>query len=418
MQHFAGLQLKKITFNTFFQFIVRLISSATTLIVTLLIAYFSGIEMLGSFTKILAFVSIFYLIADFGINPMFLKQHVNDAEKNLGNLLVLRVLLAGCLIPIAVLIALLLPQNSIHSTGFLNIEKLGIFVFSLTILTTAINLSFQSILQKKLTYQLSLLPSLLSSLVLLLFVFIGATRHSLTFFLFAYVLAGAIACVLLWWAIKRRFSLHLKLINFSTFAKTLLIASAPFGLILISNLIYSKIDTFIIALYHSNYDVGIYGISYRFFEFSISVPFFLSASVYPLLLEKLLDKKSYDLLLKKYLQFFLAVSVFSGFLLFLSAPLIQILKSDFRLSIFPLQVLSLSLPFFFLTSLLQWHFLIHKKIKFLLILYFSALLSNIFLNLIFIPKYSYTAAAFTTVFCEGLVFFVMLWYFRQGKDRS
>lgn len=412
MQRFKGIELKKITLNTGFQFLIRLSTSFSTLIATLLIAYFSGYELLGSFTKIVAFVSVFYLIVDFGMNPMFLKTHFQNIEKNLGNLLVLRIAMSFFFIPLVCIIALILPYNPTNSSGFSPLEKNGILIFSLTILTTAIQISLQTLLQKKLAYKLSILPSFISSIVLIFLIYVGVIQDSLPLILFAYVLAGGIVCILLGLLLKGVFSLRLVLHKFMPFAKALFLLSLPLGMMIVFNVIYSKSDIFLIALFQNNKDVGIYGISYRFFEVAISIPTFLSNSIYPLLLGKLTNSKDYTTLLKKYLQLFGALSIVGTVIVFLSSPLLQILKPEFVTSVLPLQILSLSLPFFFLTSILQWHFLIKGKMKFLVLLYLSVLLFSIFLNLIFIPKYSYTAAAMTTVLSEGLVFFAMLWYFR------
>lgn len=413
MQRFNGIELKKITLNTLFQFLIRLSTSFSTLIATLLIAYLSGYELLGSFTKIVAFVSVFYLIVDFGMNPMFLKTYFQSIEKNLGNLLVLRVIMSLLIIPIVCFIALTLPYNPTHSSGFSPLEKNGILIFSLTILTMAIQISLQTLLQKNLAYKLSILPSFISSIVLIGLIYVGVTQDNLPLILFAYVLAGGVVCVLLGLLLKGVFSLRLTLHKFIPFAKNLFLLSLPLGVMIVFNVMYSKSDIFLIALFQSNKDVGTYGISYRFFEVAISIPTFLSNSIYPLLLDKLTNSKDYTALLRKYLQLFGAFSVAGTVLVVFFSPILQIIKPEFVTSVAPLQILSLSIPFFFLTSLLQWHFLIKGKMKFLVLLYFFALVTSIILNLIFIPKYSYMAAAIITVFSEGLVFFAMLWYFRE-----
>lgn len=418
MYRLAGLQLKKISVNAFFQLAVRLTSSFSTLIVTLLIAYFAGYELLGSFTKIVAFVSIFYLLTDFGINATFLKQHLKDTEKSMGNLIILRILMAIILIPAATMAASLLPYNSTSGSGFSALEKNGILIFSLTIMTTAITTSLQALLQKKLSFSLSLLPSLLASLSLLIVVYFGVFSNNLSLILFSYVVSGGVLCLLLGLTVKGQYNLQLKTQKFFSFARQLLLLSSPLGLILFFNLVYSKADTFLIALYKTNFDVGVYGISYRFFELAIAVPTFLSNGIYPVLLSKLKSKKDYESALNKYLQLFAGVSVIATGLLFIFSPFMEILKQDFKASVAPLQILSLSLPFFFLTSILQWHFLILKKLKFLVVIYLLVLVFNIFLNVIFIPKYSYMAAAATTVISEGLVFLVMLWYFKVSKKTT
>lgn len=396
---------------------LRITTSIPTLIATLLIAYFAGYETLGSFTKIVAFVSIFYLIVDFGMNSIFLKHYFEKVEKYFGNLILFRLLFSLALIPLIALLSYFLPENKLAGTGFTEFEKYGIIIFSLTVITTGVNISLQTLLQKKLSYYVSLIPSALSSLVLLALIVVASFKHDLYLLLFSYIASGAILVSSLLFIIKRKYNVKIILSgNFSSFSKSLFISSLPFGAMLIFNLLYAKADTFILSIFRPNFDVGVYGISYKFFELLLAIPTFLANSVYPLLLQQSKNSNGYSQLFKKYASLFLFVSLLLTVLAFFGSPFITIFKTDFVKSVVPLQLLSLSLPFFFLTSLLQWHFLIRNKIRFLVPLYASALFLNIILNIIFVPRYSYYAAALTTGICEALVFIVMLWYFRRDKS--
>ncbi|KKU85598.1 MAG: Polysaccharide biosynthesis protein [Candidatus Gottesmanbacteria bacterium GW2011_GWA2_47_9] len=79
------------------------------------------------------------------------------------------------------------------------------------------------------------------------------------------------------------------------------------------------------------------------------------------------------------------------------------IKSDFSASIPALRVLSLGLPFFFLTSLTMWTLIALKKQWALAGIYGLSMVINIALNLWLIPVYGYMAAAWITVLSEGVV---------------
>lgn len=416
MQHFSGIYLKRISVNTVIQFFLRITNSIPTLAATILVAYFGGYETLGSFTKVIAFVSIFYLVVEFGLNSVFLREYFNSFEKYFGNLILLRLIFSLILIPVVIFFAYLLPQNKIAGTGFSDFEKYGIYIFSLTLITVGLSTSLQAILQKKLSYYLSLFPSLAYSLILLVCVIISSIKGDLHLLLFSYVLSGVVLVVLLLTVIKKTYRITFrKTPDFYEFSKRLFIMSLPLGAMLSFNLLYTKADTFLLALFRPTYDVGVYGISYKFFEVLLTLPTFLANSVYPLLLQNDQNSKRYKSLFQKYMLLFIFVSTTITAVSFLMSPLITLFKSDFSHSVAPLQILTLSLPFFFLTSLLQWHFLIKKRMRFLVPLYGGVLLLNIILNIVLIPHYSYYAAAITTGACEALVFIIMLWYFRRTK---
>ena len=416
MQRFSGLELKSVSLNTLIQFVIRISTSIPTLVATLLIAYFAGYETLGSFTKIVAFVSIFYLVLDFGMNSIFIKEHYENIGRYFGNLIILRLLFSFLLIPIIVFLTQLLPENKLAGTGFSDFEKYGIVIYSLTLIVIGLNISLQAFLQRKLAYSVSLVPSLLSSIVLLIFIVIASSQKNLSLLLLSYIVSGSVLVSALFLVMKKKYNLNIrKTSNFRLFSKNLIIASLPLGMMLLFNLLYAKADIFILSVYRPTSDVGVYGISYKFFEILLAFPAYLANSVYPLLLKESKNPKTYIPLIKSYSSLFIFLSLGITFVAFFGAPLLSVIKSDFSKSVFPFQMLALSLPFFFMTSLLQWHFVINNKLKFLVPLYGGALLLNVILNIIFVPKYSYNAAALSTGISEALVFIVMLWYFVKSR---
>ena len=73
-----------------------------------------------------------------------------------------------------------------------------------------------------------------------------------------------------------------------------------------------------------------------------------------------------------------------------------------------LKILSFSLPFFFLTALLQWTMLTLHQESLLIKVYALGLFFNASVNLIVIPRFGYLAAAVTTGLTELLIFVLLL----------
>lgn len=413
MKRFSGLQLRSLSVNTLTQFLVRIFSSFATLTTTLIIAYFLGLDAVGSFTKVTTFVSLFYLFLDFGFNSVLLRDNFDDTEKKIGNLTLLRLMIAITLIPLVTILASILPYNDIAGTGFSEIEKHAITIFSFVLVSIALQNSLQVFLQKRMIYVRGVMPGFISSIVIVLVVLYAVYTGNFFLLFAAYVFAGLVQAVLTYIGLRNDFHFRLTINKLGTFSKTLFLKSWPLGLMLVFNLLYSKIDVVLLSFYKPSVDVGIYGVSYRFFEVALALPAFLANSTYPVLLKHMTDGKSYKTIFSKYLKLYVVLSLIITATVFLGAPFITILKGGFFLSVFPLQLLSLSLPFFFLTSLLQWHFLIKNKLAFLVPLYGGALVLNIILNILLLPYFSYYAAAIITGVCEALVFAVMLWYFKK-----
>jgi len=84
-----------------------------------------------------------------------------------------------------------------------------------------------------------------------------------------------------------------------------------------------------------------------------------------------------------------------------------LVKPEFSPSILPFRILSFSYPIFFLSNLFLWVIITKNKEKVLPFVYGSSLVLNVFLNLIFIPRYGYNASAAITVFSELFVLLML-----------
>ena len=75
----------------------------------------------------------------------------------------------------------------------------------------------------------------------------------------------------------------------------------------------------------------------------------------------------------------------------------------FDQSIVALRILLLGLPLFYISSPLQWFLVTVGKERVLPLIYGMAAMVSIFLNLVFIPKFSYQASAVIVLAVEGLI---------------
>ncbi len=396
----------KIARNTIYQMVMRAASAITVLLATIFIARYFGLSGYGDFIKITAYVGLFYLLADFGLNAVFLQK----TEKEIGfrDLLYLRIIAAIILIFAAIGISFFLPYNKPFNLGFSLQDRIGIIIFSLTIFSQAVIFSSAAIFQKKLRYDLSMKAGIIGSIVALVSVVLSISLSlSLSYVLAGFVLGAlttAIFSLIFTQEIIMPFSF-----NFPAVRK-LLRESLPLGTMLVFNLVYFKTDIFLLSVLKPASDVGIYGLSGKFFEFIIALPLFLSNALYPTLLEK---QRFANFLHdgKKYLILFIAISFIVLIPSWFLSPLVSLIKPEFSPAIIPLRILLIFLPFFFATSILQWILIARKKQIYLMYVYIGATVANISLNLIFIPKYSYIASAIITGIVEAIVFiplFVMV----------
>src|ERR1035437_2883474 len=161
---------KLIAKNTLYQILARSVTSFVGFLITLIIAHKFGVLGYGDFIKITSYVTLFYLVIDFGLNAFFLKYE----NAKFKNLFYLRLLLSLGSFVLLNIIAIFLPYNAILGTGFSIAERFGIFIFSLGIFAQSIILSASAIFQKKLDYYFYMIGTIIGAIVNLLLVLVLA----------------------------------------------------------------------------------------------------------------------------------------------------------------------------------------------------------------------------------------------------
>lgn len=409
--------------NTFAQTLGKIATAGTAFLITIAIARAYGAEGYGDFTKITTYVALFFLFADFGLNAVFLQKTTNNKQPTTNNqseeqwwrtLLGARIAGSALLTFLAITILSFLPQGTTY--GFTGLVRLGIILYSPAIVFQALLTTANAYFQKQLRYSFSTIAVAAGSVVSLLMVWIAAgvftspagTVGSVVALLFGSVVTAAIALYFV-----RHLTQSLSPAFNRSMARALLFSAFPLGATLIFNVVYFRIDSVIMTLTRTTAEVGIYGLAYKFFELPLVLPTFFMNSVFALMVRNAnatrMFKKSFWILLPS--SFVLMVILWN------IAPLVLLIKEDFASSVSVLRVLSLSLPFFFLTSLTMWTIIALKKQMALLFIYGISMVITIIADLLFIPVYGIFAAAWITVASETLVLIIsgifLFRYFRK-----
>lgn len=411
------MSVKKIVaVNTASQLLGKAIGAGTSFVVAFLLARRLGAEGFGDFTKITTFVAPFFLLADFGLNAIFLQK--KDDAPWWPRLLGLRLVGSALLIFFTLAILAFLPHGV--DQGYTALVRFGIVLFSPAILFQALITTANALFQKHLRYVHAMVAIAAGSAVTLLLVAplsIGVLSATIA------VLIGTAATAIVSFVFAGRYAPLSVSVARQSIAG-LLVPSVPLGATLLFNLVYFRADNYIITLTRPTAEVGIYGLAYKVFEVALVLPTFFMNAMYPLMLSaksnnstmQQFNNQLFLRILKKSLFFLLLTSFILLLILWLAAPFLAFIKSDFAASAPALQVLSLGLPFFFLTSLTMWTLVTLKKQWTLAVIYGLSMVFNLLLNIWLIPAYGYMAAAWITVVSEGAVLVlssILLWKYVQ-----
>lgn len=376
------------------QILGKAIGSSAMFFVSIMIARSFGAQGYGDFTKITTFVAFFYLFVDFGLNAIYLKRNADWSA-----LLGMRILGGILLMFLAIAVLAFLPQG--ETQGYTGMVRLGIILYSPTILIQGLIVSANAIFQKHLLYDRATLALTVGSVVIVGLVWVAvyglSSRVGVIGVTTSLLLGLSItAIVSLFFVRKIAGPIH---ISFDRKAsKALFVAALPLGVTLLFNQVYFRVDSFILALTRSTSEVGYYGLAYKMFELPLVIPTFFMNSVYPLLLQttsKQLIKRSFFVLL--------IASLLSLIAFWMAAPLLVYIRPEFAESIPLLRILTLGLPFFFLSSLVMWVLIALGKQIVLAGIYGSLMMITILLDILVIPKFGSIGAAWITVGSEALV---------------
>lgn len=398
----------KISAQTFWQILGKFVSSLSTIVILGLVARNYGEVGIGIFTLALTYLAFFYLAADFGINAHFLTRvHGMGYRKQVEwrKLLGLRIVWAFLLVLISLLITPLLPFNN---QTFSRTVLFG----SLAIMGYALFISANAIFQSRLRYDLSVLATTFGTVVALLTITFVVFKDLPVPYLAIGYMVGWIVTGLLALILVKKFLNNLSPEFSLNYLKTTLGSVWPISLTLVLNVVYFRVDSFILTSYKSFAEVGIYNLAYQIFQSALVLPTFIMNAYYPIMLTQYNQSKN-----------LLKLSIAKGCLVLgtlgLVGTLVTLLLSPFFIalltagqgfsgSVNSLKALSLGFPAYFISALLMWSMVVLKRYKQMLAIYLIGLLANITLNLILVPKYSYMASSFITGISEYLILILQL----------
>lgn len=379
---------------------------------TIFLARNLGVENYGLYIVAISYFSLVSFLTDMGVSNLFIREVSRNqmiASLFLPNVLLLRLISIAA--AFAFIAGLFILNNLNANVAYLNLLAIAI------VLPQTIGLvldSFFTAIQKFYYPALNLIILNVFSIVCGIILVIAG-----------YGPLGALLGMMaghLVYAITAMFFLKLQKFNIRIKLDLLLIKrilkeSLPYGILFTLGYFYYKIDILILSYIQGSYATGIYGAAYKFLEAVIFVPSAFLGVLFPYM-SKISDKDPkliYNIYLKSTITF-LGVSLLIVLFYLTVLPLvIQNLLPDYFPSIKVIKILALSIPFFFMISPQAALLTSQKKfLKPLILISIFNLFLNVLFNLLFIPKYSYFAAAWITVISD-IIGFVIFFIFISIK---
>lgn len=384
--------------------IAQIIGRVAVLILALLtikiVTTYLGPVGTGYYNTIITYLSFFITIADFGLFSVGVREISKNPDKLtkiLGNIFTIRLISALAAAIIATSIAFLTNYPPEIKYG---VAIAAVFLF-FNLCGSVFDIFFQYKLEMKRVAVAEATAKFLAVVVVYLAMIFNLGFYWIIFSVSIAAIGGFIIKYL--YACKQtRISLAYdsKLINW------IIQLSLPLGVVFIVNNFYFKVDTLILFYYKGPAQVGIYSVAYKILETTIFVAAFLAYSLKPMLSINInTDKEKAGRAVNRGITFLIFTALTLAIMSIpFSAQIILFLSDASFIGGAPVLIILSFAVIFIYVNVLMGEIMIAKDLRrYLFWVSIIVLLFNIISNIILIPRYSYTAAAYTTLASEILL---------------
>lgn len=397
--------LKKITFNTIASSIGRILGGVLALFSVGLITRALGVRGFGEYATVVAYLSTFQILADMGLYTLLTKEisQEPDKEKDLiSSFFTLRLIVAALSLFLASVLVFIFPYS--------DAVKVGVVFTASGFLFLSLSQIFLGVFQKYIQIYKAAIAEVLGRIAQLILVwYFFSTERELIYFLSALVVGSFVIFIFNFYFAQKlvRFKLRFSFKEWKRILKT----TYPIAVSLVFTLLYFKLDTILLSLIKTEEDVGIYNAAYKILETIIFFPAAFIGLMLPRLSENIKESKEKFSKLLSTLNDIMSISAFPVVVggILISPMLVYFIGgSDFLAAAAPLQVLFAAIGIIFYGTLYGNTVIALDLQKKAMWAYVLGFVFNFIANLIFIPKYSYMGAAWTTLLTELIVTLYLL----------
>lgn len=391
---------RKIAYNVAVSSVSKVLSTILALVSIGFITRYLGKEGFGDYATVLAFLSFFASVADLGLYSIATREISRDGadeEKIIGNIFSLRVISSLLILIASPLVVLFFDYPLAVKEGIIIAAASFVFSSGYQVLN--------GVFQKNLAMDRVAVGELAGKIVQVAGVVI-AVKMDLGFnWIIGSLLFNMIASFLIVFLWSKKYIRFRARFDFK-YWKTFLKESLPLGVGSMIVFVYFKMDTILLSILKTNADVGIYNAAYKVLENLTFFPAMIAGLILPIMANTIFhDKKRFKEVSDKTFKFFVLIIVplIIG-TLFLAPGVINLIGGgQFADSSNVLRILIFALAAIFFSMFFNNILIAGNQQKKLIYIWSFAAITNVVLNLIFIPRFSYVAAAYISVLTEILV---------------
>ncbi|MFH1288581.1 MAG: flippase [bacterium] len=384
--------------NTFFLISSSVISKIFTFAFIVFAARFLGVKGFGVYALVFSLLSIFTVVSDFGFYSLIVRDVSRDikfSSKYLTHVLFVKLFLV-ILAYVGFYFLAFFLNYSLEVKIIILIAGIGLIADSLRYTLNAFFFVYQRV-------DILSISNVFYSLVNSIFgILIFISGYGVKEIFLQIALVNWLFLFITLFIILKYFTSLEREIDFA-FLKRLIKQVFPFAFLSILSIVYFKIDTVLLSIFKDERAVGYYNAPYKLIETLMFIPSALSAVLFPFVSSFSVRSKEALYQSYKWALKFLSFIVFPivVFCTVLNKQIIEcLLGKEYLISSPVFIVLIWALLFIFINAP-AGNIIYNSKYlnSFIIWAVFNTSL-NIFLNIIFIPKYSFLGAGYVTLFTE------------------
>lgn len=395
--------INKIFTNTIWQLVIRFFDIIVGVVNIGIIARVLGQTQFGFYTTTFVFLQTIMTLGDFGLylgllHEVSATEDKTEEKKRIDNIFTIRLTSSLLIFALAPLFIKIFPYDQVVKTGVIFLAG-AFFWQSLVSTLTAVFAKRVDMARPALTYLIA------RFFYLLPLIYIYQHSGTLNQIFFWNTFSAAIGFFALWFFLQKHHKVSLAW-DFLYWKKVFKIAW-PLSLGVVLNLVYFKADTLILSAYDAAEKVGLYGAAYKVLEVLSTFPHMFMSLILPLFV--LAWQKKDFLKLQKIQQstfdFFSIINIWLVLGVWLMSKKIMLLITgpEFIQAAPILNILVLAIVAIFFGTMFTYLVVAIGEQKAMLKYYFIAAIIGLLGYFVFIPRYSYWAAAIITVLVEIFV---------------
>lgn len=405
---------KKIAYSAGAQMIGKLAGILVSLATVAALFEYLGIEGVGKYTTVFAFVAFFSIFADFGLQWTLIRELSISENKNkvFKNIFTFRLFLA--LFVHLICFAFVWLFNYSHDV------KIAVGIITLAWFFLTMNSTLVGVFLNKYRMDIAVGAEVIGRIATLAIIYLMIYFEASFYIIMAsYIVGNALNFFINLFACSKYIQ-----IGFSfdrVYLKRVINQALPIGITMMFGFIYYKMDSLMLSFMKGMVDVGIYGTPYKLLEVLQYIPTMLLGAAFPLITSYAVNKdarlnsafqKQFDALMVLSAPIVLATFVLAVPIIsfiagsrgdeFISSSTVTIMGYSMT-SVTCLRILIFSVGINFFTALYNYLVVSIGGQKALVYPTIFFAVFNVILNLLLIPRFSYIGAALATLTTEVLV---------------